>query len=40
MWITEDYPNGCIKVKYFVQKETEVRYPEMKIKGAGQDVGN
>jgi hypothetical protein len=40
MWITEDYPNGCIKVKYFVQKETEVRYPEMKIKGAGQNVGN
>ena len=40
IWITEDYPNGCIKVKYFVQKETEVRYPEMKIKGAGQNVGN
>ncbi|NDO46741.1 hypothetical protein [Clostridium sp. MD294] len=40
IWITEDYPNGCIKVKYFVQKETEVRYPEMKIKGAGQNVRN
>ena len=38
--VSEDYPNGCIIVKYFVQKETEIRYPEIKLKGAGQNVGN
>lgn len=35
-----DYPNGYIMVKYFVQKETEIKYPEIKLKGVGQNVGN
>ncbi len=37
---SEKYPNGHIMVKYFIQRETEVQYPDIKLKGAGQNVGN
>lgn len=37
---SETYPNGHIMVKYFIQRETEVQYPDIKLKGAGQNVGN
>ena len=32
--------NNYVMVKYFVQKQTEVRYPEIRLEGAGQYAGN
>lgn len=38
--IPEQQQKNYIMVKYFVQKQTEIRYPEIKLEGVGQYAGN
>jgi len=37
---SSEQQNNYVMVKYFVQKQTEVRYPEIRLEGAGQYAGN